>query len=59
MRMGHDDDQRAVGSIGEFRRRLLRVNERHISRDVSWKGLEPRIDPTNDERQRRQSEIVA
>ena len=28
--MGHDGDQRAVGCIGEFGRRLLRVNERHV-----------------------------
>ena len=51
VRMGHDDNQRAVGRIREFVRRLGSLDQRDIRRRVrSRKSLATRVDPANRER---------
>jgi 8-oxoguanine deaminase len=54
VRMGHDDNQRAVGRIREFVRRLRSVDQRDIRRPVGRKSLATRVDPADRERQRRE-----
>ena len=51
--MGHDDNQRAVGRIREFVRRLGSVDQRDIRRRVGRKSLATRVDPADHERQQR------
>ena len=52
--MGHHDDQRAVGRVGELGGGLGRVDQRDIGGRQRRKGLAPRIDPAHRERQRRE-----
>ena len=54
MRMGHHDDQCAVGRAGEFARRLRSVDQRHICGGVFGESLPARIDPADNEGERRE-----